>query len=895
MATFLEKLDNVPNTDVIHRNKNLTTLQPSSGKYESGKKYCEADANVLNALMREVNAAYDGLKEAVDIKRQMITDAGDTVLQFKKKKSSDSSTLNFILSRIDAGLEMARELLEEIKRVIDPMDVNYLIMKLVPLKALDFAIMSTDFWKYYAFLLKVQNKAASIKIKYRPKLGIVMVTGRGNQLKKIDNPDASGKIFKKYVYDIQLQAVLPDTSEIKLHTYISQFMYDADFDETSMPIYSAIFKLPESICLALKNHFEYTKFYLTIRMFEKFGDTKAYKWSVPTIIIDNLPLMGIDPKFPNMVHSKMKNDPSHLLPKYDVKIDFVSFREQMLNGKVKARVFNNCTLADVIGGLCTDLSEIYKKKAMDTKREVKFAISPPDNNNTYEQIIVDPGSFTQVINSLQTKYGIYKTGVRVMFDCQQSIVKTGGKEESNLVVTIKDKGGIVPIPDQSFDNVIVEVVSPKSQQFYMGPESGQHVKKATKTMTIRTDLPYLLDKVNSEALAGGQATRVQYSSTDDNITSVCDDDSMDTDKWSFYWSKYENQFALTQLQDEIREKNLQLTCKVMDCNVIALNDNINYIVKFYTPDDEANSGEYRLSRSRFSFQMNNTTSGKEFFEIQGILHFKNLRGIRTNGNEAARSTYGTKLATALAMKAKDYEPEYATDGINTSKDNPSTSFEFGANDLTAPLSYWMRKDLYGVPFPPKEVPMYWNMGGTLLLKDVIGTVDGGDSNAKYNMLMSNLDYFLNTQKMCSQILGPIIQMCGRFPMHKGKIKSFYRYEAPNSDTGSSAHLVGLGADIGPAIQAGDFLCDPFVTIANSGIPYDQIILESDGSKWQFIHIDMAINGTPRRKKLVNLSLNGKNKYYEPYWERVSGGSDLWYKNDNIFKTLNLKNKGDNKN
>lgn len=273
------------------------------------------------------------------------------------------------------------------------------------------------------------------------------------------------------------------------------------------------------------------------------------------------------------------------------------------------------------------------------------------------------------------------------------------------------------------------------------------------------------------------------------------------------------------------------------------------------------------------------------------MSFANLRDIRINGNPTPRSTYGRKLVEAKNARTGNYEAVEDSDGIYKGVENIHSIYNQGSNDVFSGNTFYGKKDYYGIPFLPGKVPSVWHMGGGLTLRQCLNTVDGGDYAIKYNTITSNLEYFINMQKFCDQILKPVMMIGGRFPMHGGKIKSFYRVSSPTSDQESNAHLVGLAADIGPAPSGGDLLTDSFFKIMNSDIPYDRLIFETKpgGGAWDYIHISMALNGaSPKRKVFANLGSGQKNKYYEIHKDRVKDAKALTFKFGMIYKTLNLE-------
>jgi zinc D-Ala-D-Ala carboxypeptidase len=103
----------------------------------------------------------------------------------------------------------------------------------------------------------------------------------------------------------------------------------------------------------------------------------------------------------------------------------------------------------------------------------------------------------------------------------------------------------------------------------------------------------------------------------------------------------------------------------------------------------------------------------------------------------------------------------------------------------------------------------------------------------------------NLVRLCADLLEPARALVGRLRVNSG-----YRCPALNSAIGgskTSAHMDGLAADIWPLDVA---VTTAFATLAESGLPLDQIIIEKAGpSVW--IHLGAARHGVkPRGQRLA---------------------------------------------
>ena len=136
--------------------------------------------------------------------------------------------------------------------------------------------------------------------------------------------------------------------------------------------------MPATLYDSIRKYFEGIKWYITVKLFTKTSDTSQDQFSIPVLIKDFEELVAIDPTF--SPGNDDSSRPEGVLPIYTMKMDFVSGKGNALNSIVKARVFSNCKLIDVISALCSQVKQEYESTGnIDSSKEVKYTISPPDN------------------------------------------------------------------------------------------------------------------------------------------------------------------------------------------------------------------------------------------------------------------------------------------------------------------------------------------------------------------------------------------------------------------------------------------------------------------------------------------------------------------------------------
>ncbi|WP_368880282.1 hypothetical protein [Proteus mirabilis] len=850
----------------------------SSGKKETQTNLCRAEIENLQELQRLANKAYDHFNSQVAKQKKEINDARVSA-NVQGNVISTGLAVDFVLSRIRAGENTARRMMIEINKVLDPYKPTYTKMSYSAILSFDFAVISEVFQQFEENLFKIEAEGRKIKEEAKESIQEVTSTTESQFISQANIPNNEKPLvpmlaFKQIMFEMDMYMILPDNTRINIEGYISEFLVSMDFDSVAMPIYSASMKFPSEIYNQIRNHFENIKWFFTIRKIKKTMDSTEDPFSVPDLIKDNEELIAIDPKFTPSKEDKGK--PEGSLPIYPLKIDFISALDFRLNSKVKAKTLNRVKMIDVLGFLCSELRKEFQKKGIDTKDDVKFTISPPDNKTVYDQVIISPGSFASVIYQLQTVYGIYQTGVNVSFDGVHPVKDPNtGKIISEKYVTISEKGGTAP-SQGGISDVILEIVDPNNNR-NAAYTSGFVMDNDNNSMIIRTNDPYTVIKNNSSKLSKGETIRVMSASDESNSTSICDtptDISDPTQK--FYWSKYDNPYALTQLQDSVREKNLSIIASVRDVDVFMLNNNMNYFLKFFSLDDDTATGRYRLSKLAFYFTYGKS-GNKTRIEVEGTLHFTNLPELRVNGKVTRRPTYAEKVGNTVKQQGSDASksPTGAKPGQGggfnpNSKSTASNSGDPYGNAPSSPFpcNFVGRKDFYSVKVPEKLDSSY-EMSGKFKLQDVC-TTDGSFDPFIGKALAEDFNIFINAQRFCNDILEKADSIK---PI--GKIENFFKIQTDASEIGSSFHVIALACDIKPA--SGDGLVDVFLKYAQ-GIPnFNNLVLQSDGSKWTGIHIDYVLNEVNNKNIIIVSSpVKGDSKKIMDISKFVAEPNKLFY-------------------
>jgi hypothetical protein len=718
------------------------------------------------------------------------------------------------------------------------------------------AILKPILTDYFADMKKIAKKVEPIKKKVLDEDTLQTVTPVAPALKPTapDQPDKDPTIpartLDQWVYDFEMYYIRPDNQVVRVDQYIDELVYNMEFDIFVMPIYSVHMIVTPDVYRDFKENFEQLRWYLSVKKYVK--PTTKDGYTLKHSILENHSMVALNPDLPT--DGTTTDGPLSGVPSLPVKLDLVSKRNIDLNGKMRSKVFNNVTLLDVITALLTESYNDQVKADASESDLVTLNITPPDNTRTYEQIILDPGNVSQNLKQLQEKYGVYQTGLRCMFDTVSYVPKADGKEFTNrTTITVTDKSGNAPSPKQ-LEQVMIEILDRNTRQTPGEYESGMRMDAKNNIAIVRTMEAYQIDKRNAAKIIDGDSVRVISSSQDDTVDSECDINPDLESPQRTYWGKNSNPYNLTQLQDTTREKLLSIAVQASNVNAYMFNKNLRYVLKFYNRDDEAYSGEYRIKALQFRFKTEGKLAVKEGVPVASFFYFTNIPNIMINGASMKKETYSEKV-----QRMKN---DYAAFKGKGTVSNPTLAS--GPPLIRAPKrggpflpSFDGNNDYLGKEVP-KEIKPDYPMSKHVKFVDVYTTADGTYPE-RGNAMCQELDLFNFCQKFSSKILDPIFDKYGKCVGAGGKLNSFFRYHVPAGGSSKSSHMWAMAADLLLTAGGGDSLCEPFWWIATqSGLDFDQVILEGNGSEWRWIHVGARYNGTNRRQVLlINNSKGGQ--------------------------------------
>lgn len=677
-----------------------------------------------------------------------------------------------------------------------------------------------------------------------------------NYTSKTDNitvgKNFPARTLDTWFYEIDFFYIRPNNEKVNISNFIKDFSYTMDFDKFILPIYSMIILGNDFFIEDIKYHLDNLKFFLTVKKFKRDSqvtesdnkDTYIKK----LIVFKDREMLPINPSILDLTPQEASSE-ARAIPRRRVRIDFINKKDNELNHNVNTKIYKDVTMFDVISNILTEAEQTEKAANKDSNEVFKITISPPDNKKRYEQVILTPGPLTDVLNKLQQDYGIYSTGVRVYLS--SSNVSDNKIEK---VITVTDKGGVAPL-DNSISKALFEVVEFTNSDITTPIIGGSTIEN--NTIIYRTYNPYVIERLNSKKLLLGESIRTVGSSQERHSFSLCDVKDGFV-KQKTYWNKSDNPYLLTEIQDIVKQNDAVIVLRMDNIDVLMLSNNMEYNIKFYNKDDTAYSGVYRLTNIRFQFSFINL-SDKTNISISALVRFTNIPKLSVEGQVQEKQSYTDKL--------ENYN--------NTDNEVQKIGLAEGSNIKNVPVGNVAQNPNVGLKGPfkvafsgqednngiiiPKEIDYFYKMSEHIVFGNIYDTAVGPDVK-KAHALCNDYRLFMAAQILSKRILDILVTRFGKFQFYKGKLNSCYRI-----GTGSSQHLLALAADM-VFTGKGDVLADAYYYVVQNRdiLGFDQVILESNGGNWAWLHVGIRINGTNRKQCMYTKTASkGNYKYINP--------------------------------
>lgn len=250
-------------------------------------------------------------------------------------------------------------------------------------------------------------------------------------------------------------------------------------------------------------------------------------------------------------------------------------RDLIAMRKTVNEIYNDCTLSSALG-------HILGNAGID-----KMLISPLNNDKQYPQVIIPPMNLMNVFEYLQQTYGTYYFGTMSFYDyrCLYILNKSGAcdcyeqGEYRKTIITAIDNSNSSSKATGTFE-------SPDEQEYvmYVDPENISVQTPSTTQDLIAGNNVTIVDSGNNETTEVSGAGKQRGMG---NSTIVSD--------------KFGNDFNKSVMLSEINERNLHLSCYLLDHDLFAMTPNKEFVVYFTDKEKGKYNGYYRLTSAVAAF------------------------------------------------------------------------------------------------------------------------------------------------------------------------------------------------------------------------------------------------------------------------------------------------------
>lgn len=380
---------------------------------------------------------------------------------------------------------------------------------------------------------------------------------------------------ERHVYAIR-STIIPaggqEADAIDVGDLVTELRIVKDFDGASMPYFRMTVGVSRAVADRIRACWRSAKLTLTvsrrvvprdgegIRPIDAFHD-----------ILDNVEFRiletSLDNPPPAPPESAAPTDEATEATAYLGTLELVPAVSLAINRAVLGGAYHNTTVANLVALLC--------KRVRPSAPGYKMWFMPPDNERTYESLVLPPLSFVQSLKTVDRVYGLYKGKLTVFLDYDALYVlnsarsiQPGPKDPQMVVLEVRPQQTQTPgttygsaYDEESrthrlrhFGPVDLRVEGPGARE-----SEGGHVRlvRATHRERTGTNCKDIFPEI-AQFLPGGDAT---------------------TKKMRVLWQTYDNELTADRMRLEARERYAELRVQLDSPNLAALSPVLQWRVE----------------------------------------------------------------------------------------------------------------------------------------------------------------------------------------------------------------------------------------------------------------------------------------------------------------------------
>jgi hypothetical protein len=416
----------------------------------------------------------------------------------------------------------------------------------------------------------------------------------------------------RFKYQVVLKYFLPeDKAPIDISRSMNDFTIHSYYEECVFPVFQIILYLNRATHQRIQLNASRVKFLLEIRKFDakitnEADVKKEYETSISNEVlipfdIDRTPL-------------PISTDAAAGNPNFPLQLDCFLERHLLMNKKLINCVAKDVSVKDLI---------LY---ALNFGKAKNVIFTLPENEETYDQILIPPLNMTNTIEYLQEVYGIFKSGLLVFFDIKYSYIL---KRDALSPPTI-ESGAY-----QDFESIFFELYDLRT----LGPDTeGNFEDKAKKCYRIKTSVGQIqlsLADTSSREIGGEDVSfssrtiaeratkriKSHHYSIENKGALAIPITNAKSSKEIHQWNNYANEFVEDAYGFELSSSQLQVQIPWRDLDPDLLTPNRRYNLIFHNDEyKDILTGPYRLTSTILKFEVRSDY----FYRLQGGSIFKKI-------------------------------------------------------------------------------------------------------------------------------------------------------------------------------------------------------------------------------------------------------------------------------
>ena len=350
-----------------------------------------------------------------------------------------------------------------------------------------------------------------------------------------------------------------------------------DFNSTIYPLFKLELYLSPDEIRNIQSKWKRSLFYITLDEWEENerDGIASEKTGIKYIDNESFEILNLDQNQSTKVSDIDSN--SAAIPRVSFPIELIPSKAMSNNRVISNTIYTSCTIQDVL------LAEL----SSNAQGDYRYLVSPPDNERFYEDVIVPPLPFNQVLDYLDRIFGLYKGNLQVFFDVDKGFILSTTKQTNE---------------PEKFPEIHIELSAEELGGVLRGASARDSQANATRFRVsgLGSQIQFMAP---AEAELGGETIRLVNTSQSVLIDAECQEldigelkPSQQKPKERVIWKRFDNPLAEDKVKNERREAYSKLICNIDNAHLDVLTPWITIQVKTASPNANLYEGNWRIER-----------------------------------------------------------------------------------------------------------------------------------------------------------------------------------------------------------------------------------------------------------------------------------------------------------